>query len=299
MTTVCKWFLVLTGMVMGAISCFAQATANCTYQMFQYPSASITYPSGINRWGTIVGGAAIMPGDAEFGFIRYSTGGFKKVMVGATGTQLFRRNSGGATVGAYDGSGGGVHGLLLNGSAFQTIDYPGAKYTYIRGINGSGTMVGSHSGPSGYVGFKRSTTGSFVKIQFPNQIGTFPTDISDTGVIVGWVGTSSPPVGTSDGFVLANGKYVMVDDPKAAPGSTVLNDINASGIIVGTGWTRTLNTPVSHGFRIINGKFEYLVVPGAQWSTTDGINGSGVIVGSATFNVNSGLLTKGFIAHCQ
>jgi len=268
--------------------------------MFQYPAAEVTYPSGINPYGTIVGGAALKAGDAEFAFIRYSTGGFTNFTNSATSTVLYRRNSNGATVGGYDSFGGGTHGLLLTGTTFQTIDYPGAKYTFIRGINNWGTTIGFRSSSSGqYVGFKRWTNSSFQQIQFPGQTGTFPTAISDTGIIVGWVGTSTPPVGTSHGFVLANGKYVMVDDPKAAPGSTVLNDVNSTATIVGTGWSRTLNTPKSHGFHIVNGKFEYLVVPSAIDSTADGVNKYGIIVGSATFTGSSGLVTKGYIAHCQ
>jgi hypothetical protein len=292
-----KWPLFLT--LFAGTACIAQTTAVCTYQMFQYPGAAVTYPSGINRWCTIVGWSAVMADQTEFGFIRSSTGGFAKFSNSVSGTALYRRNSSGATVGTYGSVGGGSQGLLLTGNTSQTIDYLGAKYTDIRGINDFGTMVGFRSGTSAYIGFKRWANGSFADIKFPNQIGTFPTAINDTGVIVGWVGTSFPPVGTSDGFVFANGKFVMVDDPNAAPGSTVLSDINASGTIVGTGWTRKLNTPVSHGFLILNGKFENLAVPGALYSTADGINAYGVIVGSATFNSSFGLLTKGYIAHCQ
>jgi len=237
MKALLRWFSSFTfTFFTTAVVCVAQTSANCTYQTFQYPGASHTTANGINQWGTIVGQVDDLAVSNEFGFIRYSHGQSQQItMPGAVSTRLFRRNAGGASVGTYIDSSGQGHGLLLSGGKFSTIDYPGAS-TELRGINKWGTIVGFYINSSGHaVGFKRWTNGSFSIIQFPGQSDTFPSAISDSGVIVGWVGAGAPP-GGARGFVLANGKYLYVDDPNSTARQTVLYDINANGVIVGTGW---------------------------------------------------------------
>ena len=84
--------------------CHAQ-TATCTnWKFFQVPLPwTGGFPGGINRWGTIVGGAdpAQPPGSSTIsGFVRYSNGGFKTYMApNASQTFFERRNALGVTVG--------------------------------------------------------------------------------------------------------------------------------------------------------------------------------------------------------
>lgn len=280
-----------------------QTTASCTYQTFQYPGSSHTLANGINRYGTIVGTVDNLDSQGnivEFGFVRFSNGSFQKVVApGSLRTRLNRRNASGATVGQYLTS-NGTHGLLLSGGTFTTIDHPGGNNTNLTGINQFGTIVGYYFNSAGHaVGFKRWSNGTFATIQFPGESDTFPSAISDTGVIVGWVGAGAPP-GSPRGFVFANGKYIHVDDPNASAKATMLADVNAGGTIVGTGFNSANGGVNPHGFRIINGQFANLVVPGALSAFGDGINGNGVIVGTATFALNNTQgADRGYIARCQ
>lgn len=80
----------------------------------------------------------------------------------------------------------------------------------------------------------------------------------------------------------------------------MLGDANASGTIVGTGFNAATGGVKPHVFRIVNGHFANLVVPGALASYGDGINGNGVIVGTATFALNNTQgADRGYIARCQ
>lgn len=121
--------------------CHAQ-TATCTnWKFFQVPLPwTGGFPGGINRWGTIVGGAdpAQPPGSSTIsGFVRYSNGGFKTYMApNASQTFFERRNALGVTVGWYLDNSNHFHGLVFSGSSIATLDYPNANPdTEILGIN--------------------------------------------------------------------------------------------------------------------------------------------------------------------
>ena len=95
-------------------------TATCTnWKVFELPLpwaiSGLIYTLGINRWGTIVG-AATPDHSYEYGFIRYSGGGFKTFKAPksspASSTFFTRRNNSGVTIGYYGGSSFRVHGVV-------------------------------------------------------------------------------------------------------------------------------------------------------------------------------------------
>ena len=54
------------------------------------------------------------------------------------------------------GSTGNVHGFVLSGAAYTTVDYPGADVTLAFGINDSGQIVGPYKDASGIHGYLRT-----------------------------------------------------------------------------------------------------------------------------------------------
>jgi hypothetical protein len=168
------------------------------------------------------------------------------------------------------------------------------------GINDRHTMVGlftfgDFSSP--YDGFKLKD-GVFTTLHYPGSMTTNPTSISNNGVIVGWYRNAIHR--RYQGFLLANGVYKTLDNPKATSGDvdgTFLNDINGAGVIVGTydffSAGGSLNTS---GFIYIKGTFKDVKVPNFTYSRVEGINDSGYVTGMA-FN-DSGSETA-FTAHCQ
>ena len=252
-------------------------------------------PSGINRWGTVVGSGQQSTGVIA-GYIRYSNGATKTYIAPNAApptnwTFLTKRNKYGVTVGWFRDANQNAHGLLLSGSSTTTVDYPGSIETILYGINNWGSMVGiwglgDFSQP--YDGFKMWKNGGVVTIHYPGAMMTNPAAISDTGIIVGnYVKAGAQPPFPYHGFILVNGAYKTVDFPKS--NRTFLTDINAAGVIVGT--RGNPSTGGSGGFIYVNGTFKDVKGPNVQVSSVDGINGFGDVTGTSSGG--------SFTAHCQ
>jgi hypothetical protein len=269
-------------------------TATCTnWKLFQMPSPWIrTLPSGINRWGTVVGETYDRTQTTR-GFIRYSDGSVKTyAAVNSAFTRLSRRNAQGVTVGTYwdTTSAHHYHGVVVHSSSTATVNYPGASDTFLNGINYWGSIVGMYyDSAKNFHGFELKN-GKFTKIDYPGATNTAPSSISDKGVIVGWYQTSASP--HYHGFIFQNGVFKTLDNPKGIGNGTNLADINSSGVIVGNYWPNE----VPQGFIYINGTFKDIVPPNSTYpATTSGINGYGYVTGEGSLSGVNG----GYTAHCQ
>lgn len=281
-----------TALVFASAIGLAQTTASCTYTTFQYPGASGTYATGINDYNTVVGYASL--NGKQVGFIRWANGGLTKVDIGSR-TVLFGRNNKGVSVGVYAGANGG-HAFLLTSSGYQNVDYPGASAFELLGINNYNSSVGDAiTTTNRQVGVKRWSNGGFVTIQGPHSTGFQVNGINDSGVMVGMVAATTGP-DTMEAWVLINGKYQQITDPKADSLSTWVSGISNNQVIVGTGYNGGNPPTSSHGFFIVNGQVKEMPTPsGAGNLQANGINKSGLIVGAGSFAGAE----KGFIAKCQ
>lgn len=273
----------------------AQTPAACTFTTFTTTQPQ-TYPKGINRYGNVTGWTGDVDNNFLMSFTRYANGSIK------TGTAAFntpyiglsnKRNEYGTTVGFYRDASYLEHGYIQYSSGTgKTVDYPGGGHTVLNGVNRYGTIVGAAGSSGSLKGFKLSN-GIFTAINFPGAADTEPQAISNTGVIVGaYLPTTTSPY---YGFVYANGKYVSVKYPDANNPSMILSDVNASGVMVGS---ELLNnaTQAPQGFIYANSKFYTVRYPGADYTGVTGINGYGVITGSAYFSSTGAV--KGFTAKC-
>ncbi len=267
-------------------------TATCTnWKTFQMPSPWIrTLPGGINRWGTVVG-YTYDPAQNTEGFIRYPDGSFKLYKApNSAGTQLSRRNAQGVSVGTYwdATSAHHKHGIVVYSSSSATVNYPGAIDTYARGINKWGSIVGVYLDSSNnFQGFELKN-GKYTKIHYPGSLWTNAGSINDNGVIVGSYTNQS--TGYSHGFILKNGVYQTLDNPKGVGGGTYLDDINSSGAIVGDYFPN--ENP--QGFIYINGVFKDIKAPGGYATTTSGTNEYGYVTGEIMVSGSTG-----YTARCQ
>ncbi|SRR6266567_40285 len=275
----------------------AQKQASCSFSLFQTtfftPPLSRFgqfFPSGINDFSTVVGGAAF-----ETGFIRWGNGGFTL----PSGTSsLVSRNDKGVSLG-YDSQG---NGIILSGtnvsSAAVTIGantYDGLGVSFA-GINDWGSVIGLYSDSAGVAhGFKRWSNGNGLVLNYPASFtavnsGTFPTAINDSGMIVGF--TQIP----YHGFIYYNGKWATLHYPNAI--GTSLYGISNAGVIVGNANFADGSTK---GFLYKNGVFKIISPP----NTTGPGVGSGVI----GISLRSGLILgfadlpnsprQGYIAKCN
>jgi uncharacterized membrane protein len=116
----------------------------------------------------------------------------------------------------------------------------------------------------------------FTTIDFPGASGTSAFGINARGDIVGDYN------GDQHGYLLSKGKFTTIDFPGAS--ATAARGINSEGEIVGLyclqGPVPTLcNGTGLHGFLLSKGVFTTIDVPGAAYTTADGINPEGDIVG--------------------
>lgn len=115
-----------------------------SFAALNHASASRTVPLGVDNQGTVYGLWDDAAGQTR-GFIRNAGGVDTDVEVaGSFGTVLFGANSHGTIVGEW-WAGDVVHGMLLVGDHYMSIDIPGAVSTAITGINDDGTLVGIYS----------------------------------------------------------------------------------------------------------------------------------------------------------
>ncbi len=125
---------------------------NGAFSEVNFPGAADTFPYGINIRGDFVGSwDSGLTSPITHGFV-YTNGEFVSFDVpvpGATLTQPNDINAQGQIVGEWFDSNGGVHGFLLVGAAFTSIDYPGAAITSAWGINSAGQIVGNHYDDAG------------------------------------------------------------------------------------------------------------------------------------------------------
>jgi hypothetical protein len=282
-----------------AFTSLSQAqSATCTFKYFKL-SSNLTrvLPHNINNYGTVVGQVNSKIGQNEQAFIYYSDGTYKLFALnGNLPTEFNARNNSGVTVGDFGTAAHRWHGLVYVNGKTSEVDYPGALNTWLMGINKNSTMVGFYQTVSGgpYFGF-RLASGTFTKIMYPGSQWTQPYAINDNGVIVGtyYVGTTGNTV--SHGFVLENGVYRTLDDPKGVPGGgTYLGGINNSGMIAGTYIPASTNDN-SRAFLYKNNTFYDLNVPNATVSTGTGVNAQEQVTG----NVLTSSADEGYIASCQ
>ena len=136
---------------------------------------------------------------------------------------------------------------------------------------------------------KELKNGKYTKIHYPGSLWTNAGSINDNGVIVGSY-TNPQSTGRGHGFILKNGIYKTLDNPKGVGGGTYLDDINNSGAIVGDYFPN--ENP--QGFIYINGVFKDIKAPGGYATTTAGINGYGYVTGEIMVSGSTG-----YTVHCQ
>jgi probable HAF family extracellular repeat protein len=135
------------------------------------------------------------------------------------GTLASGINDTGQIVGTYADA-GGVHGFLLSGGSYSTLDAPLAQqYTAAQGINGAGQIVGyylGHTGlQSGLHGFLYNK-GVYTTLDHPLAAdGTLAAGINAKSEIVGIYEDSA---GNVHGFLLSGGSYSLGRPPHVGIG---------------------------------------------------------------------------------
>jgi hypothetical protein len=252
----------------------AAQTASCTFDTFSAPSGySLSMVQGVSDDGTVVGQLVDNKTLQYLAFARSASGVVTKYAAPkSASTWLYGRNGAGANAGFYQDSAypGRIHGFLLQGSNFTTVNYPKAPNTWLFDVNQMGASVGSFSANGFMVKGFVLVNNKYTTIAYPNAQVTYALGINDNSEIVGYYASGF----VSNGFAWQNGTFTTINYPKAKYG-TVLTGINKSGVIVGN----HLSADKQFGIIYENGAFKNIVYSGGNYTLAGGINNNGLISG--------------------
>jgi len=208
------------------------------------------------------------------GFV-YGGGAYSTLTApGAVYTQANGINNAGQVAGFYYG--GGVEaGFVYFGGTYTTLSLGSTSSTVAFGINDSGQVVGSYETGAGLGAFLYSG-GTYTLLSVPGATSTAAYGINDAGQIVGFY--YSPSVGHDQGFLYSGGSYTTLPVLQAF-------GISNTGQIVGTDGER--------GFLDSGGTYTYYSFPGSSYTSFNGINDAGQIVGSDCDVGNQGFIYSG------
>jgi hypothetical protein len=253
------------------LSAQVKATTSATwlYELVQFdlPDVQSTRLGGINNQNDVVGstfdGVRIRPFLVSAGVVS-----FPALPDGAFPEDI---NDLGQIVGEFyglPGYGNGPYGFVYSSGTWQ-FAAPLLPFllsnSYALGINNHGHVVGSYTmkcpppyndcpGPSAYFTDLTDPSRSYT------EVGAF-AGINDWGDILG---AGDTPISV----------------PEAV--GTIANDINNVSTIVGAYWGSNDTYPMTHGFVLSNGRYVSIDFPGASSTSVEGVNDTGVIVGSYT-----------------
>lgn len=196
------------------------------------PNGTHTVCVGINANGpmTIVGYYTNPISEEPVGFL-YKNGKFTDIPgpSGAVLSEAYGINDAGDVVGWFLDS-KGIHGFLLKGKAYTTLDAPNADSTYGTGINDKGVIVlyapNSNGGATAWLHNGKI----YNSINVPGAVASEPSGINTAGdVIYSWQGSVGGPYHAA---LLLGSKYHKFDFPMSA--QTFGGGINDHQLVTGS-----------------------------------------------------------------
>jgi hypothetical protein len=287
--------------ISGQLSAKEPIAQNAVFITFDAPGASLTFPTGINSEGVIMGNALLDSNDnlgrIFRGFVRARDGTFTTFdapNVGQDGTWPVSINSAGEITGySYDAN-NMTHGFLRKPDGVITVlDGPGALETFAVGINETGTITGwveVNPDGSGHA-FLRSPDGEYTLFDVPPEVGTntAPSGINAAGAVTG---SFTDRNFNYAGFVrTADGTFSYFYAPNGGQIASGLS-IDSGGDVTGWYWDRN----GEHGFvRTADGTFSALNAPRNIGCVPTSINPAGDITGNCIVNQVFGAFWGAFV----
>jgi hypothetical protein len=226
----------------GDMHCFALTGGKVT--TINYPKVKSDSCVHINSSGEIAG-EATLSSTKNLGFV-YSSSTKKFTAVpgpkGAVSSVVYGINDSGVIVGEYSSSETSLHGFMLKGGKYTTLDPPGATLALATSINNSGEVT-LFAGIKGKIEAFLYNGKTYKAINVPKAANSFALDISNKGDIVFETLNSSGTQGS--GALLHGGKYYTVQYPKSADSQAV--GLNDNDELVGYYQTTSITGP-DNGF---------------------------------------------------
>ena len=170
---------------------------------------------------------------------------------------------------------------LVSGAAsatyvYNTITYPGAVFTDVRGLNSDGQLVGYASLDG--VNFFAFSYEAGVYTPLPATV--FPVaahGVNDAGVIIG---STNDPVAPTQAFIFNAGTYAFFSRPGWE--HTYGRMISNSGLVTGYSWDSVTGASAGYIYNPFTSTFTDISPAGSLFTIAQGINAAGQVVGSAT-----------------
>ncbi|HET7017098.1 MAG TPA: hypothetical protein VFI65_24460 [Streptosporangiaceae bacterium] len=253
------------------------------YSTIKVPGGTNVQAEGISDSGTIVGcdrrkagGRGFVEKGKKFTILADPKAGTK----GSTCASAI--NNGGVIVGQYESN--RIHGFVLDGTRYTTIDEPQAGHGVTGGtvavdLNDAGVIVGYYFTSKGVQRGFVLRNGRFTSVSFPGPAGaknpsTVLNGISDNGTMTGIFFDQS---GDHIAFTDHDGKFRRISVPGAKITSAACIS-ERSGLIVGN--YQASATATSRGFTLRNGIYRTLrAAPGKKGTVPQCGNDHGEVVG--------------------
>jgi uncharacterized membrane protein len=158
---------------------------------------------------------------------------------------------------------------------YNTVNYPGAVFTDVRGLNNSGQIVG-YASLDGLTFFAFSYAGGVFSALPPTVFGTSAHGVNDSGVIVGSANHDPGPV---QGFIFNAGSYAFFSRPGWA--NTYARMVTNGGLVTGYSQDEAAGTSAGYIYNPFTSVFTDISPAGSLFTIAQGINNAGQVVGSA------------------
>jgi hypothetical protein len=163
-------------------------------------------------------------------------------------------------------------GFVYSGGSCTTYSLDGQGASFL-GVTNSNQIIGIVAPDQNYL----EQNGAFHGLApYPSAYSTYYCCLSKTGVLAGnYYPTASDSYGT--GFFYSNSTFSALPPENTGPYTIyrTIYGLNEAGVAVGTQYGF-----YGSGFIVKDGKITYLQYPGAKYTSFNGINDNGVVVGS-------------------
>jgi probable HAF family extracellular repeat protein len=247
-------------------------TINPTFTTIDVPGAVVTYITGINSAGNIVGYYGQSTYRQPLHGFEYANGVFTYFDYPGAGITIPTGINDSGVIAGYEGDLYSIfdNGFTYDGTTFTQIKVGANSRTFLWGIDNAGALAGGAGTANATRAFVKES-GRLKALNFPGPYTyAYATGINSLGQIVGWTTEGS----AEDSYLYVNKKFTKIDVPAAT--FTAAFSVNDNGLVVGY----YDDQAQLFCFAYYKASFVSFGYPGAVVTAAYGVNITGQVVGT-------------------